>query len=114
QTGAAPFGMFDFTPVGIGVALVGLIFIALVGWRLTPRREGGTTSEELFQIEEYITEVVVPAGAAIVGHTLYQLTSAMEKEMDAVVVGLVRGDCHLPAPGWYDILEAGDILLVQA
>jgi len=114
QTGAAPFGMFDFTPVGIGVALAGLIFIALVGWRLTPRREGGTTSEELFQIEEYITEVVVPAGAAIVGHTLYQLTSAMEKEMDAVVVGLVRGDRHTPAPGWYDILEAGDILLVQA
>ena len=31
--------MFDFAPVGLGVAVVGLAFVSLVGWRLIPRRE---------------------------------------------------------------------------
>ena len=114
RTGEAPFGMFDFAPVGVGVALAGLIFITLVGWRLTPRREGAADAGELFQIEEYISEIRVPEGARIVNHTLYQLTSEMEKELDAVVVGLVRGERQMPAPSWYDVIEAGDILLVEA
>jgi hypothetical protein len=62
-----PFGMFDFAPVGVGVALAGLIFISLVGWRLTPMREGKGASEELFQIEDYISEVIVPEDSKIVG-----------------------------------------------
>src|SRR5690606_16922037 len=41
QAGAAPFGMFQFTPVGAGVAIIGVIFITLIGWRLTPHREAG-------------------------------------------------------------------------
>ncbi len=114
QAGAAPFGMFQFTPVGAGVAVVGVIFIALIGWRLTPHREAGAESGELFKIEDYIAEVVVPENAKIVGQTLYQLTSEMAKDMDAVVVGLVRGDRHIPAPSWYDVIQAGDILLVEA
>jgi di/tricarboxylate transporter len=114
QTGAPPFGMFDFAPVGAAVAVLGLVFIALVGWRLTPRRESGADSEELFKIKEYITEVRVPDAAKIVGHSLYQLTSEMGKDMTAVVVGLVRGDRYMPAPSWYEVIEGGDILMVEA
>ncbi len=114
QTGAQPFGMFDFAPVGAAVAVLGLVFIALVGWRLTPRRESGADSEELFKIKEYISEVRVPDAAKIVGHSLYQLTSEMGKDMTAVVVGLVRGDRYMPAPSWYEVIEGGDILMVEA
>ena len=113
RTGAPPFAMFDVAPVGAGVAVLCLIFIALAGWRLTPRRESADDSEELFQIKDYISEIRVPDKAKIVGQTLYQLTSEMEKDMDAVVVGLVRGDRHIPAPSWYDVIEGGDILLVE-
>ena len=114
RTGAAPFGMFDFAPVGLAVAVVGLLFIALVGWRLTPRREGAAASEELFQIEDYISEARVPEGAKIVGHTLYQLTSEMERDKGAVVVAVIRGDRRIPAPSWFDVIQPGDILLVEA
>jgi len=31
-----PFGMFDFTPVGIGLAIAGVVFLSLA-WRLLPR-----------------------------------------------------------------------------
>ncbi|MFO8083625.1 MAG: SLC13 family permease [Desulfobacterales bacterium] len=114
QTGASPFGMFDFTPVGVGVALVGLAFISLVGWRLTPVREGQNSSEDLFEIEDYISEVVVPENSKIVGQTIYHLGLEMEKETEAVVAGLVRGDRHIPAPSWHQIIKAGDILIVEA
>ncbi len=33
-----PFGMFAFGPVGVGVAVAGILFIVLVGWRLLPER----------------------------------------------------------------------------
>ena len=114
ETGVPPFGMFDFTPVGLGVALAGLLFISLVGWRLTPIREGRGASEELFQIEDYISEVVVPKNSKIVGQTIYHLGSKLEQETEAMVVGLVRGDLHIPAPSWYEIIQAGDILVVEA
>ena len=39
QTGAGSFAMFDFTPIGLAVAVVGTLFIVLLGWRLVPARE---------------------------------------------------------------------------
>jgi len=114
ETGAPPFGMFDFAPVGLGVAIAGLVFISLMGWRFTPRREGKASPDELFQIEDYISEIVIPANAKIAGRTLYELTSELGADRDVTVVALVRGDRHIPAPSWYQTIEAGDILLVEA
>ncbi|MFZ2039907.1 MAG: SLC13 family permease [Desulfobacterales bacterium] len=114
ETGAPAFGMFDFTPVGVGVALAGLVFISLLGWRLTPRRVGQSAPDELFEIEDYISEVIVPAGAKIVGQTIFHLASAMQKEAETIVVGLIRGERHIAAPSWYEVIQAGDILMVEA
>ena len=114
ETGLPAFQMFDFAPVGIGVAVAGLVFISLFGWRLTPRREAQSSPDELFEIEKYITEVIVPEGSKFVGQTIFHLTSAMEKETEATVVSLSRGEIHKPAPSWYEILEPGDVLMVEA
>lgn len=114
ETGAPPFGMFEFTPVGAGVAIAGLIFISVVGWRFTPRREGQRSPEELFQIDDYISEVMVPKDARIVGRTIYDLPSELGKDKEVTVVALIRGDRHIPAPPWYQAIEAGDILVVEA
>jgi di/tricarboxylate transporter len=114
DTGLPAFRMFDFAPVGIGVALAGLAFISLFGWRLTPKREAQSSPDELFEIENYITEVIIPEGSRFVGQTIFHLTSAMEKETEATVVSLTRGEIHKPAPSWYEILEPGDVLMVEA
>ncbi|MGM0402908.1 MAG: SLC13 family permease [Thermodesulfobacteriota bacterium] len=108
------FRMFDFLPVGGGVMLAGIFFIAFAGWRLTPRRDDGGSSEDLFQIEDYISELVVPEDSKIVGQTIYHLTSKLEEDVEATVVGLVRQDKHIPLPSWHQIIEAGDILVVEA
>jgi di/tricarboxylate transporter len=114
ETGAPAFGMFDFTPVGIGVAVAGVIFISLMGWRFTPRREGQRAPEELFQIDDYISEVSVPEDSKIAGRTIYEMIAAMGKERDVTVVAIVRGDRHISAPSWYESIEVDDILLVEA
>ncbi|MBN2063058.1 MAG: SLC13 family permease [Deltaproteobacteria bacterium] len=114
QTGKAAFGMFDFTPVGACVALAGLLFISLIGWRLTPRREGQNSSEELFEIDSYISEVRIPRNSSFVGQTIFHLTSAMEQGKDVIVGALIRGDRQVPVPSLYEVLQEGDLLVVEA
>ena len=80
-----PFRMFDFSPVGVAIALVGVAFVALVGWRLIPvERRGRTAPEQLFQIAEYITEARVTEDSAFAGRTLGELERLSDGE---VVVG---------------------------
>ena len=114
QAGGTAFSMFDFLPVGGGVAVAGLLFIVLVGWRLTPMRKGTGEQGDLFQIEEYISELVVPDKSKIAGQTIYHVTSKLEKDVEVNIVGLVRGEEHIPVPSWHEIIEGGDILVVEA
>jgi di/tricarboxylate transporter len=112
QVAEEPFGMFDFSPVGAGVAVPGVLFLALLGWRLIPRRKGQASREELFHIKDYITEVRIPENSKMVSKTLYDLERAVEEEV--TVLGLVRGEKRLLAPSIFEYLQSGDILIVEA
>ena len=105
------FAMFDFTPVGLVVALAGILFIALVGWRLVPSRE--RAGVEGFETGAYLTEARIPEKGKVVGRTLVEIGDALEKA-DAQVVALVRNDVKIPAPNPQRKLRAGDILLIEA
>jgi di/tricarboxylate transporter len=111
QTGAASFRMFDFTPVGLGVALAGLLFIVLIGWRLIPRRRGQTAADELFEVEHYLTEVRLPADSKLVGKPLPEINSFVENGVN--ILGLVRNGVRRLAPSPKTIFAAGDILILQ-
>ena len=111
-TGIEPFRMFDFAPVGAGVALAGMLFIILAGWRFIPRRKGQLSREDLFEIEDYITEIRVPDESKFAGKRLRELEKAIEG--DVIVVGHVRDDLKLPAPSPYRVLKAGDSVIVKA
>ncbi len=108
-----PFGMFDFMPVGVCVALVGVVFISLVGWRLIPKQTNNVASGELFEISEYISELRVPEESKFAGFPLHDLLLAMPNKEDITIVGLVRNDKRFLAPSMYRVLRAGDILMVE-
>lgn len=112
ETGADPFRMFDFTPVGAGAALAGVLFMALAGRRLLPRRKGQTPGAELFDVEDYLTEVRVTASSPLVGKRLHQLGTVTESDVN--VVGLVRKDRRQAAPSGYIVIRDGDILIIKA
>jgi len=110
-TGGHSFGMFDFTPVGMAVAAGGVLFVALLGWRLVPvRRPVGI---EGFESGGYLTEARVPEGSASVGKTLGDLEQQLEQS-GAQIVGLVRNATHFIAPNQRHRLRTGDILVVEA
>lgn len=111
QTGAGTFAMFDFTPVGLAVAAIGVVFVALIGWRLVPaRKQAGT---EGFDTGAYLTEARVPEDSKTVGQTLREIEKALE-QADAQVVGLVRNDVRVTAPNPGRIVRGGDILIIEA
>ena len=114
ETGRPAFDMFDFTPAGACIALAGLIFITLIGWRLTPRRRSGESSKELFEIDNYLSEVVIPEDSKLEGKALYYLNSLMGEDKHVTIVDVVRDGRNIPAPSWYEVLKAGDILVVLA
>jgi di/tricarboxylate transporter len=109
--GGSSFSMFDFTPVGLAVAGVGIVFIALVGWRLVPARKGAGTEE--FDAGTYLTEARIPGKSKAVGLRLREIEGALS-EADAQVVGLVRNEVRVTAPNPARKVRAGDILVLEA
>lgn len=111
--GGEPFGMFDFTPVGLAIAVTGVIFIALFGWRLIPKhRRGRRAPERMFEINDYITEVRAVKDSTLVGKKLAEISSLTNDEV--VPVGLVRGKDSFINPARWRIVRTGDLLILKS
>jgi len=109
----APFGMFDFTPVGAVTAFAGVAFVALIGWRLVPAAaHKRAVSTELFDIEHYVAEARVTKDSPARGKTLAEIDEAT-KEIDALIVALLRGARrYRPSSGVP--VQTGDTLIIEA
>ena len=109
-----PFGMFDFSPVGGVVAVTGIIFVALIGWHLIPMaRRSKNAPQDLFHLQEYLTEVKVPEGSKAIGKSLSELESATE-DSDALIIGLIRGEQSIRGAAWREEMQVGDVLVLEA
>ncbi|MCU7803994.1 MAG: anion permease [Candidatus Thiodiazotropha sp. (ex Lucinoma annulata)] len=109
--GSGSFGMFDFLPVGGTVALIGLTFLVLVGWRLVPAREKGSVGD--FDTGKYLAEARVREGSSSIGKTLNQADDTLDQD-GAQIVGLIRDDIRLYAPNPRRRIRSGDILVIEA
>ncbi|MGY6645982.1 MAG: SLC13 family permease [Salinarimonas sp.] len=105
------FGMFDFAPVGLAVAAAGITFIIIAARFLVPQRDRASAPD--FNIGAYLTEARVTEAASAVGMSLREVEVQLE-QVDAQVVGLVRDQTRIPAPHPEHIVEAGDILVIEA
>lgn len=111
ESGAGGFAMFDFTPVGLVITVVGVLFVGLIGWRLVPMRK--QSDAEGFETGTYLSEVRILEDSKAVGKTLREVEHDLD-EADAQIVGMVRHDLHLSAPNPGRILRADDILIIEA
>jgi di/tricarboxylate transporter len=105
-----PFNMFDFTPVGIGIAAVGFVFL-IFGWRLLPHRKGAASMDAAFNLEGYTTEVTVPEDTPAAGITVKALEDLGEGEIE--VITLLRGGSRRHEPAGNVVIKPGDILILQ-
>jgi di/tricarboxylate transporter len=82
-----PFSMFDFTPVGLGLSVLGILFLAFA-YRLLPQdRKGGGTLAEGIDIQDYVTEGRVGPKSSFAGETLRALRKRLSNgvSVNAVV-----------------------------
>jgi di/tricarboxylate transporter len=106
-----PFGMFDFAPVGLGLAAAGVVFLAF-GFRLLPGgRKAKGTMDEALDIPDYMTEARVTAASSVTGRTVGDLARFCNDKV--MVTGIVRHKTVRMPPLPDAILLEGDILLLE-
>lgn len=111
SNGHSGFNMFDFTPVGLTVAVVGIAFVTLIGWRLVPGRKQASGGG--FDSGAYITEARVAEDSKADGMTLREVEEALGSD-DVQVLGLIRNSVRVSRPNPRRRTRVGDILLLEA
>lgn len=109
---ADPFGIFDFTPVGLSLAVAGLVMMWVTAHWLVPRSKSRDTSNSPYDVSAYLTELYLPENAALIGHTLFEFESKIKENF--AVVALKRGKQLITAPPRYQRLKAEDVLIIEA
>jgi len=109
--GLSGMGMFELTPLGLPILLLGIVYLGLFGWRLMPKRDYASLEDEL-KAAAYLGEIILTPGSAFAGKTLAQ--SRLGEDYDLNVIRIVRPDGRHVRPRSDIMLGAGDILLVEA
>ncbi len=118
QAGERPFGLFDYSGVGIGAMGIGILFIALFGRLILPRVEPAAQSQRSqrnlraqYGLQESTFTVTVPALSVLVGKTLQE--SRIGSAAGLLVMALERRGQVETLPSRTTVLVGGDRLLVQ-
>ena len=109
-----PYRMFDFAPVGLAVAIVGVAYVALIGWRLIPVARGKhNMAKELFELGDYVAEVKVPEKSTAVGQQVRDLDE-ITREHDVEIIGLIRRGERQPGMARRVEIRKNDVLVLKA
>jgi di/tricarboxylate transporter len=112
QSAGVPFSMFDFAPVGLVVAVTGIIYITAVGWRLIPQhRRGEADAKDIFRIQAYITEARVPDKSGLVGEQVRKIEQLCENEV--TVMAIIRDRHRRLAPSGVERVWQDDVLVLE-
>ncbi|MEG3151802.1 SLC13 family permease [Sphingomonas sp. ZT3P38] len=104
-----PFKMFDYLPTGLGLLVVGLIFLRFA-YRLQPRdRRAAPTMGEALDIKGYTTEVSLAEGSPAIGETVAAFIDRHEHEV--TITTLIRAGVRSPLlPD--SVLQEADVLIM--
>lgn len=106
----AGYAMFDFTPVGLAVAVAGIAFVAFAGRFLLVRR--ADPAANLTEAASFKAELMVPPDSKAIGRVVADLDEDAER-VDLLVLGLVRDGSRMHGRTRSVDLREGDILLVE-
>jgi di/tricarboxylate transporter len=108
--GMPPMGMFELSPVGIPITLVGLAYMFLVR-RFIPDRPAAADLIEEFGVRPYLSEIVVQRGSSLAGKTLGEAN--FTKQLGLTVLRIVREKNQKLAARANTTLREGDTLIVE-
>jgi di/tricarboxylate transporter len=108
KSGMQPLSLFEVTPVGLIIVVVGIAYMMIVGKRLLPDYKDESLTEG-YAIREYLSEIVVMLDSHLVGQKIFESDLA---KMDFRVLEVIRGERKF-LPDARTQIEAGDVLLVE-
>jgi di/tricarboxylate transporter len=108
KQGLPAFGIFEFTPLGVMLAVAGIIYLMVIGRWLLPKHLDNSISGPL-QVGKYVTELKVMSDSTLVGQTIAE---ARLGDQGVYPLELLRGEQHMWSPRTQK-LAAGDVLLVR-
>ena len=119
DAGLKSFTFFDFTPAGLTIMLCGTAFMVFIGRHFLPRRDvakeltRNKTSdwENQYDLDEQLFTIRIPSDSMLVNKSLAE--SRLGSTLGWNVIGIVRNNQTLPAPGPAETLQAGDQLTVE-
>ena len=111
KAGMEPFGIFELTPIGLVVALTGLIYLALFSSRMLPTRDSMSSLLSDRKGMKFFTEVAIPEGSNFIGKNPADID--LFKRGGARVIDVLRGDASLRRDMAAVVLEAGDRVVLR-
>lgn len=111
RSGQPPMGMFELAPVGIPIAIAGLIYMLTFGLKLMPDHKPHATSKEDLGNRKYQADLVITAESSLIGKSLAK--SPLADSKDYTIVKLVRNEKTLDSNDGTVVLEAGDEIVVE-
>ena len=109
-----PYGMFDFAPVGLAVAIVGVAYVALIGWRLIPVDRGKHNSAaELSHLGDYLAEATVSEESPAISQKVRDLDE-IARENDVEIIGLIRRGERQPGMARRVEIRKNDVLVLKS
>jgi len=107
-----PFGMFEFTQLGIVVSLVGTVYLLTVGRVLTPERiKPRVDLTEEFEMADYLTEVRVREDSPLVGMRVSE--ALVETDFDVDLLQLIRHNQVFLEPLGPKEIQVGDVFALR-
>jgi di/tricarboxylate transporter len=118
EHGLTPFGLFDFTPIGLAIMVSGIAFVTLVGTRILPKQGANMNTPDVrrdfraqYELQERLFRIKIPSGSALAGKTL--ATSRLGSRLGLNVIGITRKNKTLLAPSITETIQPEDILIVE-
>lgn len=107
--GQPPLEMFELTPIGLPIAVAGLIYLNTVGAHLMPKHGEKATDEE-FGLKPYLSELVLLENSTMIGKEISE--SEIVKKLGLNIIRVVRDNKYYTPRGSLT-LKGGDVLLVE-
>jgi len=108
-----PFGMLDFGYVGGLIAIIGVLFVTLIGWRLIPEiKKGKARGESLFSINDYVTEIRIPEKCSFIGKEISEIKKMTDEKL--VLLNRITVDETLCSFKQSEIIQINDRFQIKA
>ena len=108
KAGMRELGLFEITPLGLVLVVIGIAYMMLIGRRLLPDRgEGSLTAN--YAMRDYVSEIIVLPNSPLIGQPSYDSDLNV---LEFQILKIIRGGLEL-LPGRNVNIAENDTLLVE-